>query len=80
MPAPLHVRILRLKELEPHGETGNRWKKGRRGETTQYAKKANRRGRVKYTPTKRNHTTRGGQGLRHIPGQERQAEVTPWKL
>ena len=78
-PPPHHGWILRHKELEPHGETGKRWKKGDRGESTQYAKKANRRGRVKYAPTKRNHATREVKGCDTYLDRRRKAEVTPWK-
>ena len=80
MPPSLHGRLLQNKELEPHGGTGKRWKKGSKGESTQYAKKANRRGRVNYTPTKRNHAIREAKGLDTYLGEGGHADVAPWKL
>jgi len=67
------------KEQEAHGGAGNRWKKGSRGESTQSAKKGGRRGKVKYTPTKRDHATHEVKGYDTYLGWRRQAEVTPWK-
>jgi len=55
-----------------------RWKKGNRGEFTQRGKKSSRRGRVKYTPTKRDHATREVEGCDTYLDRWRQAEVTPW--
>jgi len=69
MPPPLHGRILRNQEQEPHGETGKRWKKGSRGESTQYAKNANRRESEIHADEEESRHP-GGQELRHILGQE----------